>query len=365
MSSLIVEVCRIESIASHPSADRLEIATIKGWKVVVGLGSFKKGDVVVFFPPDTALSQKWTDSFGITKYCSPWKGEFDEDNIPFHRIRAARLRGQASFGTVIPTPELSWEVGKDVAAYYGARKWEPPVKPVDGNAAPEVPGFHKYTDMENLNNYPEAFVNGEEVVISEKIHGRSQRLGLIRLFGDEGPMFTEFMAGSHNVRRKEFDVDGKRSLYWEAMTDNTMSLLSDLGSSGIQVMLFGELYGSAMQDLQYSMSNGKRAFAAFDISVDGRYLDYDEFVEACEAHQVPTVNLLYRGPYSREVVDQYTDGPTTMCDPDKAGTFKGREGVVVRPVKESTYWKNGGETRKILKSISVDYLTRKNPTEDR
>jgi hypothetical protein len=40
--------------------------------------------------------------------------------------------------------------------------------------------------------------------------------------------------------------------------------------------------------------------------------------------------------------------------------FKGREGIVITPVKEQYSLRHG---RLIFKSISADYLARKNPTD--
>ena len=34
MSKLIVEVCTIAKIEKHPNADRLDIATVKGWNCI-------------------------------------------------------------------------------------------------------------------------------------------------------------------------------------------------------------------------------------------------------------------------------------------------------------------------------------------
>ena len=54
-----------------------------------------------------------------------------------------------------------------------------------------------------------------------------------------------------------------------------------------------------------------------------------------------------------------------MCSPDKAGPFKGREGIVISPDKERfavTQWFVG---RAILKSVSADYLARKGGTDSR
>lgn len=46
MSSLIVEVSRIEQIAPHPNADKLELAQIKGWQCVVPRAKYRAGDLV-------------------------------------------------------------------------------------------------------------------------------------------------------------------------------------------------------------------------------------------------------------------------------------------------------------------------------
>ena len=51
---------------------------------------------------------------------------------------------------------------------------------------------------------------------------------------------------------------------------------------------------------------------------------------------VEMVPHLYRGPFSWEAVEEQTYGPTTMCPPEAAGRFTGREGCVVVPVGSGT-----------------------------
>jgi hypothetical protein len=52
-----------------------------------------------------------------------------------------------------------------------------------------------------------------------------------------------------------------------------------------------------------------------------------------------------------------------LSQPEQLGKFKGREGVVVTPVKEQFSPVLGD--RLILKSVSVDYLNRKGAKEIR
>jgi len=50
--------------------------------------------------------------------------------------------------------------------------------------------------------------------------------------------------------------------------------------------------------------------------------------------------------------------------PVAVGSFQGREGIVITPVKERRDFDLGGDGRVILKAISFAYLERKGGTED-
>jgi hypothetical protein len=61
MSTLVIEVCEVTAVEKHPYADRLGIATVKGWKTAVGFDpstgrfEFEAGERCVYFPPDSVL----------------------------------------------------------------------------------------------------------------------------------------------------------------------------------------------------------------------------------------------------------------------------------------------------------------------
>ena len=59
MSSLIVEVCRIESVRQHPKADRLDIVQVKGFQCIVGRDEYTLREGIVIRPKDER-----TDRFG-------------------------------------------------------------------------------------------------------------------------------------------------------------------------------------------------------------------------------------------------------------------------------------------------------------
>src|SRR3954470_24293035 len=334
MSSLIVEVCRIERVLPHPNADLLELAHIKGWQCVVPRGKYADGALVTYIPIDAVIPTELSERLGITKYLSNG------------RVRCAKLRGEPPFGVIMDVEDPSWAEGSDVRERYGITKYLPPLRPSAGDAAEAHPLFVSYTDVENLRNFPGVFAEGEDVVITEKLHGTNCRVGLI-----EG----EPMAGSMEVRRKR-PVEGAEgsNIYWFPTTlPGVNGMLGELAGSHAQVILFGEVFGSKVQNLHYGRK-GEFGFAAFDVLADGKYLDAPRFLELCARHGVPTVPVLHSGPFSLERVKQLAEGPTTL------GGGHVREGVVVRPKGERLDPKVG---RAVLKYLGDGYLFAKGVTD--
>jgi RNA ligase (TIGR02306 family) len=329
MSSLIVPVTTIEKITSHDNADTLELAQVLGWQVVVRKGEYQVGDRITYFPVDTVLPLEWSERFGVTRHLS--KG----------RIRCAKLRGEPSFGLVVKPEDENWEIGQNVADYYGVSRWEPPLRAVPGDSEPDHPLFWSYTEIENMRNFPTILTASENVVLSEKVHGTQCRLGMI-----EG----ELMAGSKSLRRKRPEGDAFASnIYWFPFSlEPVRAFMEDLGRSHRQVMLFGEVYGSKIQSFHYGCK-GTFGFRAFDLLIDGNYLDWQQFVDLCEAHGVATVPIVAAVPFSLAEVKRYSEGKTLLLN-DQPHI---REGVVVKPLHERNDPKLG---RVILKYVSDTYL---------
>lgn len=360
MSTNFVEVVQIDYIKPHPNADRLDIAIIRGATVVVPKGKFTRYEKVIYFPPDMLIPELHANRLGVTQYLkhSTYPGDTRATQC---RVGAVRLRGQPSFGFIISLGEAlagglaasNLAVGTNVDRYFRAVKYEPPVKLGPGDSTREHPLFHRYTSIENFHRYPDAIPDGTPVRITEKIHGTNSRVGLIR----EGDEWT-FVAGSHRVQRKKPE-EGQQSIYWEPLErESVLNLISHLCDEQHNVVVFGEIFGRGVQDMDYGREG--RDYNVFDITVDGRYLDWDELARVCDYFGVETVPLLYRGPFSKAVLAECTDGSSLVGY--HSGSFKGREGCVVTPLKETFYAPTGG--RLILKSVSVDYLARKDAQDN-
>jgi RNA ligase (TIGR02306 family) len=310
---------------------------------------YAENDLVVYFPADTLLPAEWADKFGVRAFL---RGKNQD------RVGRVALRGEPSFGLVVSLPDgVEWQEGDNVADYYGCKKYEPPIRATAGDAAaydPNIDPFvQKYTDIQNGRIFVDLFADGEEVVVTEKIHGTNCRFGNVRDVG--------IFAGSMESRRKRptnketgallsFDDSAmKGNVYWFPWSQpGVQNLIASLEkeSVGKVITLYGEVYGSPIQSLSYGL-NGKLGFRAFDLSIDGKYLDWDEFETLCKQNGVPTVPVLYRGPFSLAKMKELADGDSVL-----QGANHIREGIVVKPVKERTHPKVG---RLVLKYTGLQY----------
>ena len=198
MSTLIVEVCKIENVLAHHNADALDLAQIKGWQCVIPKGRYAPGDLVTYIPIDAVIPAEHSDRWGITKYI-------------------------------------------------------PPIKTSAGDAEASHSLFVEYTEVENLRNFPTVFTEGEEVSASEKIYGTSCRLGLV-----EG----EWTAGSMSVRRRRPEDLAGSIYWQPMALPGIQDLLTHLGEAHRQVILYREVFGSKVQSLAYGQVGtlGFRAF---------------------------------------------------------------------------------------------------------
>ncbi len=172
MSILVIEVCKIEKIEDHPNADRLKVATVKGWKTCIGYdpmrgADFAVGETVIYIPPDAVLPAKLANGpddevpgrLNVANYLAKLPKDKDGNRPEGGRVKATRLRGQQSFGFLVKIKpqygdDVNWEVGTDVSEHLGITKWEPPIKSTQGDVERDMETFHRYTSIEHWRNYP-------------------------------------------------------------------------------------------------------------------------------------------------------------------------------------------------------------------
>lgn len=341
----------VTGVRKHPNADSLAIVTVGRFNVVHTLSEaekLKKGEKVIHVPTDICISPSWADRLGVSRYCkiAPYR----DGEKARCRIAAARLRGVPSYGFIITNTD-EFKGVEDLDDYLGVWKYEPPA-PQSGSDVEmvEYDQFPTYTKIRRIQLHPEAWVEGLPIVVTEKLHGMNCRIGVVKQNGD-----WRYMVGSHHRILKD------TSPFWNLLDAPVMELLNFLCDGENPVVLYGERIGKSVQDLDYGYDTPR--FRVFDIMVDGEYLDWDVVKAHCESFKVLTVPVLYEGTFSWCMVENMTDGGSVEQNPSVyQSQFKGREGIVIKPIQEAFSEVLGG--RLIAKSISVDYESRGGETTE-
>lgn len=359
MSSLIVEVCKIDNIEKHPNADRLSIVTVKGWNCIVGLDQYKKGDLVVFVPPDSVIPETLIEKYKLTYLKNGG------------RVGTTKLRGYISQGLILDVPtDKTYKIGDNVANILGITKWQPPEPKFQQFNQPKFPTkkklnlfFDKYTDIENIKNYNNIFQNEDMVVITEKIHGSNWRAANLPICIDHSNLIKrlisiikyyfknkyEFVYGSHNV---QITNHNNKTFYNKNIYEEIVKKYNMKNKIPENYIVYGEVYGKGVQDLTYGLNDID--LVVVDVKYNNQYLSYPEFKKFCDERELKTAPVLYIGKWNDNLLELYTNGKSILC-PSQI-----KEGCVVKSFYEENHPRLG---RKILKSISTDYLLRKNATE--
>lgn len=99
-------VVKLHNVRSHNNADKLQLATVCGNQVIVGLDS-KEGDLGVYFDVDGQLTQEFLNPMNLYRKGEMNKdkkktGMFDENG----RVRAQAFRGEKSEGFWLPVQTI-------------------------------------------------------------------------------------------------------------------------------------------------------------------------------------------------------------------------------------------------------------------
>lgn len=306
-------------LESHPNADTLSLVRVGDYQCAVRTVDWSDGDLAVYIPPDSIVPD--TKEF-----------EFLGKNL---RIKARKLRGEWSAGLLIPAPADA-NIGDDCMEQLGIVHYEPQIHghfSTGGENVTPPEGFFPKYDVLNFRKYSDRFNNGEEVVVTEKLHGASCRFVCI-----DDTMYC----GSRNNWKK---MDSN-NLWWKVLERHTV--LDAWLRHNYGLCVYGEVFGQ-VQNLKYGATPGDDIFfAAFDILHGNRWLDFDEARKV--GSPLPWVPLVYRGLFDKEKVLAFAEGDSLW-----PGAHHFLEGVVVKPIKERTDRKIG---RVQLKVVGNRYLSK-------
>lgn len=383
MSSFAVTLERV-TVRPHPNADRLELARVGLFDAVVGKDSFKTGDVVFYIPEQAVLPEDLISTLNLDgKLAGPQK----------NRVKAVKLRGALSQGivakldildvapdephydgvlTALMDAQHGVESDYDFAPALGVEKWEPEIPAHMSGQVESAARMLSWVDIENIKRYPDIFSEGEQVWVTEKIHGTCLLATVALVNENETYAIQGVTVSSKGLAEKHLALtEDENNLYWRAVNaypvrELALEIAGHFSELSVEsVGIYGEVYGSGVQDLSYGVkgNTGKPGFAVFDARVkltNGT----DFWVNSGVVHgedvlttDIPKVPTLFVGPYNIEEIAKIASGKEQV-----SGTEANlREGVVIRPVEEGRSEVVSG--RKIAKFVTEEYLTRKGGTE--
>ena len=114
MSRHLATIRRITRLEPIPNKDRIELAFIDGWQVIVKKGEFEVGGKCVYVEIDSVL---------------PPKPEFEFLKSKNYRIKTMKMSGVRSEGicfpmSILPGNELEYPIDKDVTDLLGIKQYE-------------------------------------------------------------------------------------------------------------------------------------------------------------------------------------------------------------------------------------------------
>lgn len=302
-------VVRIDDIQPIENADRIEVAKIGGWDVVVQKGLYAVGDLAVYFEIDSWIPHS------IAPFLTQ-DGHFPKvyNEVEGQRLKTKRLRGCTSQGLLMPLQQsnyndmalIDWftvshedndgcpavREGDDVTELLGIQKWEKPMPAeLRGLVKGNFPSWCPRTDQERIQNLTKklpSFV-GKCFEVTEKLHGSS-----MTVYFHDG----EFCVCSRNINLKETETN----TYWKVARDqNLFKILEKMYEySGHEYALQGELIGEGINGNMYNIKGHQfRLFDIYDIT-DQKYLNpidrmvyWNQVCREGDEYHVPVLNHVF------------------------------------------------------------------------
>jgi RNA ligase (TIGR02306 family) len=340
----LATIRKIDALDPIEGADKIEVATVGGWKVVAQKGLYNVGDLAVYFEIDSWIPET------IAPFLVKGKEARVFEGVAGERLRTIKLRGQISQGLLMPLAEimkledsatLYIEEGVDVTDFLNIKKWEKAIPAqLAGVCKGNFPTVIPKTDQERAQNIVNAIVSANEsgmkFEITEKLEGSSMTVYRIK---------GEFGVCSRNMDLKETEGNSFWSVARKDDIEAKMIAVDEYWDFAIQ----GELIGPGIQGNIYNLKEVEfRVFDVYNIQT-GEYLRPDArraLIDRMGLKHVPVLvaaGSLYNTLGITDIPQllKFAEGKSVMgmigCE---------REGLVFKEV-------NGGMT---FKAISNQYL---------
>lgn len=338
----LASIKTISNIIPIENKDRIVLATVDGWNVIVKKDEYKVGDKCVYVEIDSVL---------------PEKPEFEFLRKSNFRIKTLKMAGCISQGICFPLSILpektdsTYEVNEDVTDVIGVKQYEPTMDKgtieTQGSTKKKYPRilmrlswfrklvssksdnksfptFISKTDEIRIQNIPYILQSKERWVATEKIDGQSGTFCLVR-HKSKIPFLKdkfEYIVCSRNYALKQKD----NSSYWKVSDKyNIEEKLREIIYDNDWVAIQGECISPNVQGNKYKVKEAD--FYAFNVvdSSTGRWGSAKAklYCNHLGIKFVPIIDWSYELPNTVEEVLDFAHGKSAIVD----GL---REGIVFR-----------------------------------
>ena len=323
MSNWKVIKTKIE-VFEHPNAEKLQIGKVGSYQVVVQKGLYNGGEDIVFAPEKSLLSGKLESEY------KPYLKGKDKN-----RVGSIRLRDELSCGIIIPPHLIKEQCGKDIdelpydediSETLGITKYTPPIpREMEGQAVPIEFDLNSVKhDVEQFGVYSPNFIEGERIVITEKLHGSQ----IVAYSGIDDDNKEHRWVTTKNYNSAGLSLlENENQFYWMCTNDVNLwdmiqRLRSELNINTVQV--FGEAI--PCQSLKYGFVNP--TMLIYSVVVDGENIPYDKLPKEWQNIWVP---VLYNGPYTNiKKLKKLALGNEKVTGEE----IHIKEGIVIRPYQD-------------------------------
>ncbi len=390
MERKLASIQIIKAINLIPDADKIEVATVLDWDVVVKKGEFKAGDKCVYIEIDSVL---------------PSRAEFEFMRERKFRVRTIKLRGQISQGLVMPLiilPSRNFELykeGQDVAEILGITKYESPEEK-ETEIFENYSEFYKAvknfimknsflrkhlgflflnqkkggfpthiiskTDEERIQNLPwiYEYFKDRKFYVTQKMDGTSATFGLLKneymvctrnnkVFSSERETFLSKLFKSKKQRK------GTKSSYIEMSIkyDIEKKLRKIFKETGKEYFIQGEICGPSIQKNKMGLKEKELfVFNVYDVQ-EKRYLEFYGFTEFCEQLNLQTVPIIPEEVDGEAIYYEWNledleitsfEKLMKISEEQEYSNKTPSEGIVVRTIEEENIPKLGRFSFKVI-----------------
>jgi len=291
MSNWKVIKTKIE-VFDHPNADKLQLAKVGTYQVVVQRGLYEGGEEVVFAPEKSMLTGKLEEEY------KPYLSGPDKN-----RVSSIRLRNELSCGIIIPPDLIEAQTGRtidslpyeeDLSVILGISKYVPKIpKEMEELATPiDHDTLSSQHEVEQFGVYSSNFIENERVVLSEKLHGT--QLTFYAQIKKSG-IANDWLSTKNYNSQGLCLIESDDSFYWKALrAANVREIIVNEFAPADDSEIVVQIFSEAFPYFGFTYNQTSPTLRIFKVVIDGESIPYDKVPDSIKEFWVP---ILYDGPY--------------------------------------------------------------------